>query len=48
MSKIEIILDNGKWLINGKPYGELNWVEKTFFDEFLIAMRLSFINEKMT
>ena len=41
MSKIEIKLENCKWLINGKQYGELSDEEKTFFDEFLIAMRIT-------
>lgn len=40
MDKIEIIKENGKWLVNGKPYAELSYTEKLFFDEFLIAIRL--------
>lgn len=39
MEKIEIIKTNGKWLINGKPYNELNYVEKLFFDEFIYEMK---------
>jgi hypothetical protein len=46
MDKIEITLKSGKWLINGKPYQDLCWVERTFFDEFLIAMRINFEAEK--
>ena len=37
--KIEIIKVNGKWLINGKQYADLDYSERIFFDEFLIAMR---------
>ena len=44
--KIEIIKYNGKWLINGKQYHELEYTEKMFFDEFLIAMKLDFEAEK--
>jgi hypothetical protein len=40
MDKIEIIKENGKWLVNEKPYAELSYTEKLFFDEFLIAIRL--------
>lgn len=39
--RISIEKVNGKWLINGKCYSELSDVEKTFFDEFIIAMRLN-------
>jgi hypothetical protein len=39
--KIVIQLINSKWLINGKQYSELNNSEKTFFGEFLIAMRIN-------
>jgi hypothetical protein len=39
---IQITLTNGNWFINGKKYIDTTDVEKTFFDEFLIAMRLSF------
>ena len=46
MNKIEIALENGKWLINGKSYHELSYSEKTFFDEFLIAMRINFEAER--
>lgn len=42
MSTIEITKPNGKWLINGKSYAELDWIEKYFFDEFLLAMRMEF------
>jgi hypothetical protein len=38
--KMEIKRIAGKWLLNGKQYAELEGKEKTFFDEFLIAMRL--------
>ena len=41
IAKIEIVLENGKWLINGKQYSELSYSEKTFFDEFLIAVRIN-------
>lgn len=39
MNKIEITKINGKWLINGKPYNEISYTEKIFFDEFLLAMK---------
>jgi len=38
--KMDIKRVSGKWLLNGKQYPELEGKEKTFFDEFLIAMRL--------
>lgn len=44
--KIEIIKTDGKWLVNGKPYPQLSYSEKVFFDEFLIAMKISFEAEK--
>ena len=37
--KIEIKKVNGKWLINDKQYADLDYTERMFFDEFLIAMR---------
>jgi hypothetical protein len=40
-NKIEIKLQNGKWLINGKRYQVLYKEEKLFFDKFLIAMKIS-------
>ena len=46
MNKIEIALENGKWLINGKQYHELGGTERIFFDEFLIAMRINFEAER--
>ena len=46
MDKIEIILKNGKWLINGKQYRDLGGIEKIFFEEFLIAMKLNFEEER--
>lgn len=42
MTKIEIKLEYGKWLINGKTYQQLDYLEKEFFDEFLVAMRINF------
>jgi hypothetical protein len=39
MDKIEIIKQNGKWLVNGKSYIELDYLEKLFFDEFILAMK---------
>jgi hypothetical protein len=39
MDKIVIQLKDGKWLINDKPYFELSYAEKQFFDEFIIAMK---------
>lgn len=46
MIKILIELKDAKWLINGKTYTELTREEQTFFDEFLIAMRISSEAEK--
>jgi hypothetical protein len=40
MEKMDIKRVAGKWLLNGKQYFELEGKEKTFFDEFIIAMRL--------
>lgn len=39
MDKIVITKTNGKWLVNDKPYTELTYPEKLFFDEFLLAMK---------
>lgn len=39
MDKVEILKINGRWLINGKPYNELDYLEKLFFDEFILAMK---------
>lgn len=39
MRSVTITIENGLWLINGKRYQELDWNEKIFFNEFLIAMR---------
>ena len=41
MDKIEIKRCDGRWLINGKRYQDLSGGEKTFFDEFLIPMRIA-------
>lgn len=41
---IEIKLENGKWLINGKIYTELSLSEKIFFDEFIVAMKINYQN----
>jgi hypothetical protein len=46
MLKIEITRINGKWLINGKPYTELTYAERAFFDEFLLEMRINFEAKK--
>jgi len=40
MEKMDIKRIAGKWMLNGKSYPELEGKEKTFFDEFIIAMRL--------
>ncbi len=37
--RIEVKKTDGKWLINGKTYDKISDKEKTFFDEFIIAMR---------
>jgi hypothetical protein len=36
---IEISKTKEQWLVNGKPYDEINKEEKKFFDEFIIAMK---------
>lgn len=38
-SDIVIQRRNGKYLINGKQYAELNFLEKREFDRFLFEMR---------
>ena len=35
-----IKLKDGKWLINGKPYNELQPDEQRFFNEFLRRIKL--------
>jgi len=40
MSRIEIKKINAKWLVNGKQYADLSDREKSFFDEFIILMKL--------
>lgn len=47
MSKVEITKPFGKWLINGKSYEELDWIEKVFCDEFLLAMRMEFESKNL-
>lgn len=39
MDTIVITKTNGKWLVNGKPYFNINDKEKRFFDEFILAMK---------
>ena len=39
MKEICIKLENGVWLINGKKYADLTYIEKKFFDEFLLTMK---------
>jgi hypothetical protein len=39
MEKIIIEKVNGKWLINGKTYTNINDDEKKFFDEFILFMK---------
>ena len=39
MDTIVITKTNGKWLVNGKPYYNINDKEKRFFDEFILAMK---------
>lgn len=38
--EITITLTDGKWLVNGKPYPQLNEEEREFFGAFLIAERI--------
>ena len=30
---------NGKWFVNGRSYSEMTKEEKSFFDQFIIAMK---------
>ena len=41
INKIEIVKEHGKWLINNKPYNEVSYAEKIFFNEFLLVMKLN-------
>ena len=45
VEKIEITKVNGYWLVNGKPYTELQYLERVFFDEFIVAMKLEYDKE---
>lgn len=47
MDKIIIERVNGKWLINGKSYIDLNDEEKQFFDEFILAMKYEYEQTKI-
>jgi hypothetical protein len=47
IEKIDVKRINSKWYVNGKQYKDLSTEEKVFFDEFIIAMRISFEAEKM-
>jgi hypothetical protein len=38
--KLEIVNTNGKWIVNGKTYEELNYMEKKFMDEFFREVKL--------
>ena len=40
LMKVDISLESGKFLINGKKYKDLSWEERKFFDEFLVAVKL--------
>lgn len=46
MTRIDITLKDGKWLINGKRYQELADDEKRFFDEFLTSIRSESTSQK--
>jgi hypothetical protein len=37
---ITIKRENGKWLVNGKPYNELNFTEQKFLNQFFIELKL--------
>ncbi len=39
--KIEITKTNGKWLVNGKSYQELNFQEKKFMDDFFREVKIA-------
>ena len=45
---IEIKRTAGKWLVNGKPYHKISGEEKTFFDNFIAAMKENFNTTKNT
>lgn len=38
--KISIEKTNGKWLVNGKKFGQLNHVERSFMDAFFRETKL--------
>jgi hypothetical protein len=47
MMAIIIRNENGKWLVNDKPYDQLSPSEKDFFNEFLISEKNNFFNFKL-
>lgn len=46
MEKIVITKENGKWLVNGKPYDQISYSEKVFFDKFIAAMNYDYEQQK--
>ena len=40
MNAIIIRKENGKWLLNDKPYNQLSPFEKEFFNDFLVAAKI--------
>lgn len=38
--QIEIKNTDGKWTLNGKPYAEMNLIEREFFHRFLNEVRI--------
>lgn len=34
-----VIKTNGKWFVNGRSYLQMTKEEKSFFDQFIIAMK---------
>lgn len=39
--RLSITRINGKWLVNGKPYAELNLQEQKFMDDFFREVKLN-------
>lgn len=45
--KLEIKKINGKWLVNNKPYQELDIMERHFMDEFFREVKLIELTENL-
>jgi hypothetical protein len=45
--KLEIIVRDSHWLINGKTYAECGFVERYYFDLYLNFHRIKFKNKQL-